>query len=138
MSFLSYFILDYGIHEDSSKVKTEPTLGKKSQKLSKDENIQRNRNRQRLKYTLFLYFSVALGVLAYFIFGDFLKSSDSTQISFNIIKVSLSFIVAAIIFPSVYRSAGLNRRRKHPVQFFLAFQNGFFWQALLTIIAKTF
>ena|SRR3990172_1005872 len=128
MSVLDYFLLDIG--EDDQEVATEPTLGRKP---SKDAE----RNRQRIRQTLGLYFAVALGVLAQISFGVFIRGSTTAQINLNVMmQIGLALVVGATIFPTVYRSAGFNRRKPHIVHYFIAFQNGFFWEAILQSLAK--
>lgn len=127
MSPLDYFFLDSSETDETPK---EPTLGRKSPKKDKENN------RQKLMHTLFLYLAVALGVFGQFIFAAFIQDDKSANASLGAIQVLLALIVGGVVFPTVYRSAGFNRRRPHPIQYFLAFQNGFFWQALLQTISK--
>ncbi len=127
MGILDYFILDYDEVEEDVH---EPMLGRKS---SREEA---EKNRRRLRRTLALYFTVALGVLAQFIFGAYLENSDQALGTFSLIRIILALVVGAIVFPSIYRSANFERQKPHPIQFFIAFQNGFFWQALLHALAK--
>jgi len=125
MSPLDYFLLGY----EEATDRVEPTLGKTADKKEADKS------RKRLIHTVVLYLVVAVGVFAQFMFGAILKGEPQTLGNFNAIQLLLALVVGAIVFPTVYRSAGFNRRKPHPIHWFIAFQNGFFWQALLQSIA---
>jgi len=133
MSLVDYFLLDVGKAENLAQMTTEPTLGSTPPKRSLKKV---EKNRRNLRHTLFLYSTVAVGVLAQFIAGNILEIEKGTFGSLSFLKLFLAFVVAAIIFPAVYRGASFDRCKEHPVQYFIAFQNGFFWQALLQVLAR--
>lgn len=122
MNIGDYFFLD-------STDETEPVLGKPTKKeLEK-------RRRKKITHTFLSYFFVTLGVLAQFLFGSYLLNKTQPINSVSYLQILLALIVGAAVFPSVYRSVGFDRKKPHPIQYFLAFQNGFFWQGILQALS---
>ncbi|HMG73533.1 MAG TPA: hypothetical protein VK582_08530 [Pyrinomonadaceae bacterium] len=50
----------------------------------------------------------------------------------------LGLIASIVTFPVIYYNAGLNQNKLSFVKWCVAFQNGFFWPAILGQIAKGF
>lgn len=124
MSLFDYFLLD------NSEITDEPTLG------GKPKNKVREKSRQKLVNTLLLYVAVVFGVVSQFLFAAFTQNGTQIYVGSWALKIVLALIVGGAIFPTIYRSAGFNRHSPRLIQYFIAFQNGFFWQALLQIISK--
>jgi hypothetical protein len=84
-----------------------------------------------VKRQLFLYTGVVSGTAAKWLF-DLVSGASSGSA-----PLLLGFIASIVIFPAIYEEAGLNRSRADFVKWCVAFQNGFFWVALLDTIGKT-
>jgi hypothetical protein len=82
-------------------------------------------------YHIIVYMGVVLGVVGKVLFSLY---TDGSAPSGPIVLISS--IVAAVIFPRVSRDAGIDPDNPHPLQFFLAFQGGFFWQTLIGEIGR--
>lgn len=118
-TLLGYFDLSL-LEENESE---EPTLGKKkSSKARKDQQRKKN------VWTLALYFGVILGVAG----QQFLANVAG----FDYLTIVASIILGTVVFPQVYKQANLNPRKPNLMQFFVAFQNGFFWQNLMSVLSK--
>jgi F0F1-type ATP synthase assembly protein I len=117
-SILGYFDLGL-LEEDEAK---EPSLGRR-----KRDKSRKVREREKTIWTLVLYFGVFLGVLG----QQFLTK----RAGFNPLTLVVSTILGTVVFPQVYRQAKLNARKPNLMQFFIAFQNGFFWQNIMSTLA---
>ena len=53
------------------------------------------------------------------------------------VRVILAFLIASLTFIPIYQKVGQNTSESW-IPFFLAFQNGFFWQATFDAIAAAF
>jgi hypothetical protein len=123
MQLLNYF--DLGLLPD------ELTLG------PKEKAAKARLARQRFWLTLVMYFGVFLGVLGEQFLG-LLKANQSLSWSTLFSpRLLIALIVAILIFPQVFpkvfgkMSSTKADGYRHFLQFCIAFQNGFFWQALL-------
>lgn len=117
MKIRDYF--DLGLFAESE----EPTLGTKHQ-----YKAQKARARRKTIWTIALYLGVILGVVG----QQFLDRHGSLD-GFTLIA---SMILGTVVFPQVYKQARLNAGNPNLMQIFIAFQNGFFWQNLMSILAK--
>ena len=117
MSVLGYFKLEIS--------QQEPTLGKRK----KPKNILRN--------TIILYFGVFLGVLGKYIFALYIPDQKFDFSLLDPFWLVIALIIAAVIFPQVYKGAKLKVETIDAMQFFIAIQNGFFWQSILEIVGKS-
>ena len=117
---LGYFGLSL-FEEDEPK---EPALGKKK----RDKEAQKAQERKKIIWTLVLYFGVILGVVG----QQFLTN----MAGFNRFTIIVSMILGTVVFPQMYKQANLNARKPNLMQFFVAFQNGFFWQNLMSVLTK--
>lgn len=81
------------------------------------------------------YLGNTLGVLGKS-FYDTYASGDIHVLSF--LHILFSCIVAGVIFPIIYEKYGnMDKRTPIIVQFFLAFQNGFFWETLFSSMRQS-
>lgn len=127
----------------------EPTLGGAKKKQAKDAR-RKALARKRLWLTLLMYLGVCLGVLAQAFMSILGSGQPLSWATIGPGSILLSLIVATVIFPQVFpkvfgkmeeqmasggEDLGAGRR---VVQFCVAFQNGFFWQALLKSISQLF
>jgi len=126
MSWLNYF--DLGL------APPELTLG------PADKKARAQRARRRFWLTLAMYVGVLLGVL-----GENLlvraAGEPLTLPLFDGWRVLTAVVVACVIFPQVFprifgrmpagEAGGSHSANRRILQFCIAFQNGFFWQALL-------
>lgn len=127
MSWLNYF--------DLAVLPPELTLG------PADKKARARRARQRFWLTLAMYVGVLLGVLGENLLTRAAAGESLTLASFGGWHVLTAVIVACVIFPQVFprifgrmpvAEAGVSpSANRHILQFCVAFQNGFFWQALL-------
>lgn len=83
-------------------------------------------------YHVIMYLAVVLGVAGKAFFSLYIDNSGLSGP-----MVLISCIVGTVIFPRVSKDAGIDPDNPHPLQFFLAFQGGFFWQTLIGEIART-
>jgi hypothetical protein len=89
-----------------------------------------------------LFLLVVLGVLAHWFWNlgwEFLRNPDE-GITWGppaviLVRVALSFIAAALTFVPIYNKIGQPTEQSW-VAYFLAFQNGFFWEAAMEAIVK--
>lgn len=82
-------------------------------------------------YHLLAYGSVALGVLGRGVFNE--RSEHPSE---YLSKLAVALVIAAVIYPMTAHSAEINPENVHPLHFFVAFQNGFFWETILSEISK--
>lgn len=83
-----------------------------------------------LSYTIGHYISLTLGVI-----GKFIIQATSGQIELSGWTLVSSAILAAVVFPFVYkRVCGPNHRGG--MQFFVSFQHGFFFQTILEQVGQ--
>lgn len=107
-----------------------------------DKKARARRARQRLWLTLAMYLGVVLGVLAENLLSLVKTNVPLTWTTFNGLRVLTAAIIAIAIFPHVFpkvfghmsapESTAYRSASRHVLQFCIAFQNGFFWQALLS------
>jgi hypothetical protein len=116
MTVLGYFNLQ--IEPD------EPQLGR------------RRKSAKILRNTIVMYIGVFLGVLGRYIFANYLTGKRLDIGQLDPFWIIISLIVAAVVFPQVYKGTKFKIEAIDPLQFFIAFQNGFFWQSILEVIAK--
>ena len=104
----------------------EPILEGSGGKRGKTQVIGR-RKRGAWWWNLFTYLFVVIGVASKFIFDYWQQTRPITWMDFGI-----SFIIGGLSFPAVYKTTTLSPDKPDKVlQYFLAFQNGFFWQTLI-------
>jgi hypothetical protein len=95
----------------------------------KDKNQKKKQKRKKIKWTLFMYLGVWLGVVSsYLIDPD--KMLDPELGSFNLAKFISSIIVATFIFPFVYKKANFDTNKPNVIQIIIAFQYGLFWHVI--------
>ena len=114
-------ILEYFSLEPNS---LEPVLGRK-------------RTTKVLRNTIAMYIGVFLGVLGKYLFSLYVPGQ---RLDFSLLDpfwLVLSLVIAAVIFPQIYKGAKLKIETVDPMQFFIAIQNGFFWQSILEVISKS-
>ena len=133
MGILRYFDLGFG---------NPVTLGGSREEQEK----QRKANaRRRVLLTLFMYFGVFLGVLGESIFR-IVRTKSAVESAFDIGQLIVALILAVDFFPLVFpKLFGHMKGPKYGhedlpfqerfLQFCLAFQNGFFWQSLVHMVA---
>jgi hypothetical protein len=80
---------------------------------------------------VYLFFGVLLGALCKVIY-DALQPEGALYIKTIIIAV----IVSVVIFPQLYYSGGLDKRKLSFAHWTLAFQNGFFWTVAFAELSK--
>jgi len=128
MNIFNYF--DLGLMPE------EPELGSKSQKAQKKKNIN------RLLITLLMYVFVWLGIMGQKLLELQQAGLPFTWKSLGHSEPLVALVIATAIFPVVFPKifAKMPARARHAeggwlfVQLCVAFQNGFFWQALLSLI----
>jgi hypothetical protein len=91
-----------------------------------------------------LFFLVVLGILANWLWGvgwEFIATPDEPPDPGNaaviIVRVFLAFIAAAVTFTNVYTKIDQSTSESW-LPYFIAFQNGFFWDALFNTVASSF
>ena len=87
---------------------------------------------KRTVWTILLYAAVAGGVLASYLIDPFKKQSPAIE-PIDIPRIVYSLVIAALIYPAVYKMAKFDRK-PNLMQLFVAFQCGFFWDVLVDII----
>ena len=127
----------------------EPTLGSARKKLAK-ETRRKAQARKRLWLTVLMYLGVCLGVMAQVLMSTLGAGQPFNWATAGPGSILLSLIVATVVFPQVFpkvfgkmderlASSGSDLGAgKRVIQFCVAFQNGFFWQALLASIGQMF
>ena len=83
-------------------------------------------------YHFLIYSAVVLGVLGQALFMSYTDNANQSAPS-----LIIGCIVAAVIFPKVSKEIGIDPENPHPMQFFLAFQGGFFWQTIIGQLGKS-
>jgi hypothetical protein len=112
-------------------------LRPKSIKLRGNSGTPHSSNRREsslvnlFSYHLFAYAAVVLGVL-----GRAFLEDNNEGFSRHLKEVIVAMIVGAVIYPATSRAAGINPEASHPLHFFVAFQNGFFWKTILSELSK--
>lgn len=81
---------------------------------------------------LILFTGVAAGSIGQWVFAGIQSNS------FALSTLVLGLIASIVIFPAIFQNAGLNKVEVNFVKWCVAFQNGFFWPALLAQIGKSF
>lgn len=76
--------------------------------------------------------SVLLGYFGLSLFEE----DEPNMAGFNRFTIIVSMILGTVVFPQMYKQANLNARKPNLMQFFVAFQNGFFWQNLMSVLTK--
>lgn len=105
---------------------------------------QRIKVRQIL-LVLFMYFGVLLGVIAEYVL-EVMRLSRADKIPIDFFGLFKGWLVATLLFPLVYPKifnlTGIGpgsspvsdtTLQGRMLQFFVAFENGFFWQAVLLV-----
>jgi hypothetical protein len=83
------------------------------------------------KRQVVLFIGVLLGAAAKVVY-DWLVPGGSLEWTSFIVAM----IASVVVFPQLYYSGGLNRRKLSLAHWTLAFQNGFFWSVALTSLVK--
>ena len=101
-------------------------------------------DRSALIRVIVLFGIVVIGILASWFWGvgwEYLSDTSKPLVLGPflaiLVRVILSFIAAAVSFTSMYNKINQNTQESW-VPYFLAFQNGFFWDAIFQGIAQTF
>jgi hypothetical protein len=84
-------------------------------------------NKRQLK----LFAGVALGAVCKVIYDAFTSAGN---LGWKVFVVAL--IASLVVFPQLYYSGGLNRKKLTFAHWALAFQNGFFWSIALSQLSK--
>ncbi len=109
---IQYF--DIGLYD-------RPILGKPKKK----------KNFKKIVWTIIYYLCVVMGVSANTIMKQVEKNVAIT-VDFKSLLISL--ILSAVIFPFVYKTAKFNSSAVNPIQLFIAFQHGFFFETIFKTI----
>jgi hypothetical protein len=80
---------------------------------------------------VYLFLGVLLGACAKIIYDHFASSADISWGQFLLVA-----IVSVVIFPQLYYSGGLDRRKLSFAHWTLAFQHGFFWSVAFAALSK--
>lgn len=78
---------------------------------------------------IILYVGVLLGALAKIVFDHFMGTEDAAWA-----MTIPAFIASIVIFPYVYYKGGLDAGELNFGKWAIAFQNGFFWVAILELV----
>jgi hypothetical protein len=78
-----------------------------------------------------LFGGVALGAVCKVIYDAFTSAGN---LGWKVFAVAL--IASLVVFPQLYYSGGLNRKKLTFAHWALAFQNGFFWSVALSELTK--
>ncbi|MGA9347230.1 MAG: hypothetical protein WBW48_00305 [Anaerolineae bacterium] len=112
----------------------EPTFGK---------GPRRRSSWSQVLLTIVMYLGVVLGVLAEYSLTLMKSASPTAPLEVNFLSLFKAWLVATFVFPLVFPkifgpmdvTKFLGKGERTPsirvLQFFVAFQNGFFWQAVL-------
>jgi hypothetical protein len=128
MNIFKYFDLDL--------MPEEPELGSKSKK------VKNKRKAKQISITLLMYLFVWLGIIGQKLMQLYQEGQPVSWGNLGQGFLLITFVVATAIFPTVFPKVFAKmpaRARKAEggwfiVQLCVAFQNGFFWQALLSLI----
>ena len=80
---------------------------------------------------VYLFLGVLLGAFAKIVYDHLSSSTAVTPGQFLLVAV-----VSVVIFPQLYYSGGLDRRRLSFAHWTLAFQHGFFWSVAFAALVK--
>lgn len=80
---------------------------------------------------VYLFAGVVLGAAAKAIYDALVG-----DVGFQWPSIVIAIIVSFVIFPQLYYTGGLDRKRLSFAHWTLAFQNGFFWSVAFDQIAK--
>jgi len=98
------------------------------------------RARKRLWWTLLMYIGVVLGVLGEYVLSLFGAGGKFEVSLLDPFRMVFALIIATVIFPQVFpkifgkmelQEADDLPVEKRLLQFFIAFQNGFFWPSFI-------
>ncbi|MBI5823907.1 MAG: hypothetical protein HZB18_07770 [Chloroflexi bacterium] len=128
MNIFKYFDLDL--------MPEEPELGSNSQKT------QKRRKTKNILNTLLMYLFVLLGIIGQKLMEVYRAgkpvSWESLGPGFLLIAIVIATVIFPVVFPKVFAKMPARARKAEGgwfiVQLCVAFQNGFFWQALLGLI----
>jgi hypothetical protein len=79
---------------------------------------------------IFLFVGVVLGALSKVLYDSLTGGTVGWK------EIALALIGGIVVFPKLYYSGGLSRRKLTFVHWMLAFQNGFFWSVTFDALAK--
>jgi len=125
---------------DLGIVPEKPMLGGRRKKA---------RAKQRFLWTILIYIGVFLGVVAEHMLDLYASESGLDFSSFDPSLALFALIIATLIFPQVFPKVFGKMKMedaeigdeppsvRYVVQFCVAFQNGFFWQALIARIVQS-
>ena len=85
------------------------------------------RKHQKIIWTLLLYLGVVSGVISSYIFNPTQQAEIRYPHTTDFIS---ALIMAAVIYPTVYKYAKFNVNAPNIMQVFVAFQHGFFWESI--------
>lgn len=85
-----------------------------------------------VKREIVLFSGVVLGTIGQWVF----TVVNSGRLEWK--SLLLGLIASIVTFPFIYYNAGLNKSKMSLVKWCVAFQNGFFWPALLQQVGQTF
>jgi hypothetical protein len=135
------FLLTILYYFDLRILPGKPMLGK-----DKKERKQKaaKRARKRFWLTLGLYVAAFLGVLGENLISQFNASNTIDWSAFGLGRFLVALVITTVIFPPIFREAFAEMEREKPkaagshrfIQFCVAFQNGFFWPALLRAVGE--
>ena len=83
------------------------------------------------KSQVYLFAGVLLGALCKVIYDALQPNGE-----FYIKTIIIAVIVSVVIFPQLYYSGGLDKRKLSFAHWTLAFQNGFFWTVAFAELSK--
>lgn len=130
---------DLIIYFDLGILPEKPMLGRR----------RKPKARERLLWTILMYVGVVVGVFAEYISGLYGPRGRFDFSLFDPFQVVFALIIATLIFPQIFPKvfgkmkideAEANDEPasvRYVVQFCVAFQNGFFWQALVERIVRS-
>lgn len=99
----------------------------------KEGGRKESRKRRRFMWTIALYLAVFLGVLSSHLL-DLIRCEGDFSLKALIQMFIIPLIVSTLIFPAVYKMARLDGNKPNGMQFFIAFQEGFFWHRSLSVL----
>ena len=117
-----------------------PVFGKKE---TKEVLEQKKMERKNFWLTIGMYVAVWLGVIGQKLMSIYQEGKPITWDGIGIGGLLLSLVIATVIFPQVFPRAFAKMPRVDRnveggnwrfVQFCIAFQQGFFWQSLITLL----
>lgn len=121
-SLVDYFDLRTSIPSGSSEAR-QPTRGIGRRAAGRQK-------RGAWWWNLIIYLLIVVGVLGKFVF-DYWRQGRLVALQDSPVII-ISCIIAALAFPTVYGNTKMSPDKpKDVLQYFLAFQNGFFWQTLI-------